>query len=283
MERIKHFLFCFVPFLLALLIQVAVILPITGLNLIRLLYSDKPSIEIFNSLFKDLTGGTGAVMVSLIFGIVCLIVFGTWYLKRYYIAGTSSVKKAMNAPIIVGIFLLTIGFQYLINYLVGIIAILFPAWLAQYERIMDSVGFTQMTPILLIYSCLVAPVSEELIFRGVTLHHARKYMPFWLANTIQAILFGTMHMNIVQGIYAFILGLVLGYICHAGNSLYISILFHMIFNFIGSYLPSPVVIFGNSLTGIASAFIVTILITVIGACLYQKGILLKFDRPNAHD
>jgi hypothetical protein len=42
-------------------------------------------------------------------------------------------------------------------------------------------------------------------------------MPFWVANILQAVLFGIYHMNPLQGIYAFFIGLFLGYVCHKGE------------------------------------------------------------------
>ncbi|MFQ7713992.1 MAG: type II CAAX prenyl endopeptidase Rce1 family protein [Agathobacter rectalis] len=41
---------------------------------------------------------------------------------------------------------------------------------------------------------------------------ARKALPFALANLMQAALFGLFHLNWIQGIYAFALGIVLGYV-----------------------------------------------------------------------
>src|SRR5690606_21596465 len=82
-----------------------------------------------------------------------------------------------------------------------------------------------------------APIYEELIFRGLVLRMAQKFTSkFWIANTFQAILFGIVHLNLLQGIYAFALGLILGYFYQKYQSLYVPILMHMIFNFIGSVM-----------------------------------------------
>ena len=57
--------------------------------------------------------------------------------------------------------------------------------------------------------CL-APIGEELVFRGLTMKYAEKaFGRFWAANLLQAFLFGVIHMNWVQGVYAFFGGLVL--------------------------------------------------------------------------
>ena len=120
----------------------------------------------------------------------------------------------------------------------------FPQWLQQYEDLLKTAGLdSSITLPMLLYSVLLAPVCEELIFRGTTMHLARRALPFWLANTMQALLFGLFHMNWIQGIYAFALGLVLGYVCEKGGSIYYSILLHILFNLwgtvISTLLPMP--------------------------------------------
>ena len=64
----------------------------------------------------------------------------------------------------------------------------------------------------------------------------RRALPFWAANLMQAVLFGIFHMNWIQGIYAFVLGLVLGWICEKGGSIYFSMFFHILFNFWGTII-----------------------------------------------
>jgi hypothetical protein len=41
-------------------------------------------------------------------------------------------------------------------------------------------------------------------------------------------------MNPLQGCYTFIIGLILGYICHKGGSIYHVIVFHFLFNLWGT-------------------------------------------------
>jgi membrane protease YdiL (CAAX protease family) len=78
---------------------------------------------------------------------------------------------------------------------------------------------------------LLAPIAEELLCRGVILHYAMKATPkFWLANIIQALLFGIIHMNIIQGTYAFFLGLVLGWLRYRYKSLVAPTIMHLVNN-----------------------------------------------------
>ena len=72
--------------------------------------------------------------------------------------------------------------------------------------------------------------SEELIFRGAILDRLYLAFPFWAANLLQALLFGIYHMNLVQGIYAFVLGAVLGLVRVSVGTIFASIGTHIIFN-----------------------------------------------------
>ena len=80
------------------------------------------------------------------------------------------------------------------------------------------------------YVLLIGPISEELIFRGAILDRLYLAFPFWAANLLQALLFGIYHMNLVQGIYAFVLGAVLGLVRVSVGTIFASIGTHIIFN-----------------------------------------------------
>lgn len=55
-------------------------------------------------------------------------------------------------------------------------------------------------------------------------------LPFLGANILQALFFGIYHGNIIQGIYATIIGFLLGLLYRRFNSIYASILLHMMIN-----------------------------------------------------
>jgi len=116
---------------------------------------------------------------------------------------------------------------------------LVPDIMAEYNMLMEDNGIGSLTFLSTIATLVLAPLSEELIFRGLTLHYLKKTgIAFWAANFIQAALFGISHLNPIQGIYAFLLGLVLGWLCKSFKNLTAPMLFHMLFNFAGTYLAS---------------------------------------------
>lgn len=76
----------------------------------------------------------------------------------------------------------------------------------------------------------VGPVFEEIVFRGLCMGFLKKKVSIVPTIFTQAILFGIAHGNMEQFITASILGLILGLIFLYTNSIYSSIIFHIIFN-----------------------------------------------------
>ena len=61
---------------------------------------------------------------------------------------------------------------------------------------------------------------------------------FWIANTLQALAFGVLHMNLIQGGYAFALGVVVGWVFWRTGRLRYPIILHFAMN-ASSYLVEP--------------------------------------------
>lgn len=77
--------------------------------------------------------------------------------------------------------------------------------------ILDTVSGKSDTFSMFLYASILAPISEELIFRGVVLQSLRPYGKRF-AVVCSAVLFGVFHGNLIQTPYAFLLGIVLGYV-----------------------------------------------------------------------
>ena len=82
-----------------------------------------------------------------------------------------------------------------------------------------------------IKTVIIAPISEEVIFREWIYNFLKKRTKFY--NLIQAFLFALYHFILVQSIYAFILGIFLGNVKRKIDSLEIVIFCHFFFNLIG--------------------------------------------------
>ncbi len=94
-------------------------------------------------------------------------------------------------------------------------------------------GLKLIWKVLVIISAVVlAPVSEELFFRGIVQSMLRKYLGKpWPAVIVTSILFGLLHYDTPQNVPALILfGAVLGYVYERSGRLYPAILTHALFN-----------------------------------------------------
>lgn len=102
---------------------------------------------------------------------------------------------------------------------------LFPGYEST-EAALAAVGFW---PQIIIVGLLV-PVAEELLFRGVVYERVKRFMPVAAAAVFCSLFFGVWHGNVTQGIYAFILGLMMVYVKERYKTLLAPVLFHMCAN-----------------------------------------------------
>lgn len=90
---------------------------------------------------------------------------------------------------------------------------------------------------------LVSPVSEELVFRWLMFGRMREIYHPNLVIIVSALFFGLYHGNLLQGIYAFLMGLLLAVVYEWSKNLLAPIALHMganIIVFTVDYLPEPV-------------------------------------------
>lgn len=77
---------------------------------------------------------------------------------------------------------------------------------------------------------VVSPLAEEIVFRGVIYNRLKKYFPVWIAILTSAVLFGGYHGNLVQGIYGFLLGIVIAWLYEVTGKFRIPVMFHAFAN-----------------------------------------------------
>lgn len=120
----------------------------------------------------------------------------------------------------------TIGMMYFFNYMIGLIG-----------SLLSKIGLPDTSPDLwlngnvwydiftFISVVILAPIFEELIFRGMILRTLSKYNKVF-AIVITSLFFALLHLNITQAVPAFFMSLVLCYMSLKTNSLLVTILAH---------------------------------------------------------
>ena len=178
-----------------------------------------------------------------VYHIIALVLFGIWY---YFGCGrpkmTNPVKSFRNRCLPVTV-ILAAGLCLFANAFVLVGQYVMPDVIEAYAEMVEASGLGVDT-FAIIASVILAPIGEEILCRGLCFHYADKVVfgmknrcvAFWIANTLQALMFGIMPFNWVQGTYAFFLGLGLGWLRKHYKSLYPAILAHAIVNFSSTYL-----------------------------------------------
>ena len=81
--------------------------------------------------------------------------------------------------------------------------------------------------VTIICAGILIPIVEEILFRGLIFNRIKCQYNFVAGLLISSLLFGIYHGNIVQGIYATLLGILLGFAYHKTKSILIPIFIHM--------------------------------------------------------
>lgn len=100
---------------------------------------------------------------------------------------------------------------------------------AGYEETMDAL-YTAPLGVQILSLAILIPICEELVFRGLLFKRLRMQGGFMQAAMYSAVVFGFLHMNLVQMIYGFLLGLMFAYIYEKYGSVKAPILAHVSMN-----------------------------------------------------
>lgn len=133
------------------------------------------------------------------------------------------------------IIVVTIAISVSIMCIIPILSQIFP----QYNKISQDISRDIQTPMMIINAVIFAPVLEELLFRGLVFKELTKHTNMVASIITQGIIFGFFHLNIVQGIYTCILGIVMAIVYVWVDSIFACIIMHIGFNLLGTkILPS---------------------------------------------
>ena len=114
---------------------------------------------------------------------------------------------------------------------------------------------------------IAAPIMEELCCRGIVFNRLNSWLPAWAAVVISSALFGLVHLNIFQGLYAFLLGVLLCMMYVRYRNLWVPVIAHIVFNVANVLLGS---IPGVEETNTLFILFPGLLITIVCAILLLK-------------
>ena len=84
---------------------------------------------------------------------------------------------------------------------------------------------------ILLYG-MITPIAEELVFRGFVFQRMKRYFSVPLSIIVSSFIFGAYHRNVMQMIYATVLGMVIALLYEKYHRIEVPIIFHSIANIV---------------------------------------------------
>lgn len=214
------------------------------------------------------------IPILIVSQLLSILAFGLWY---YFVYGRKPRPEGTDKPKLKHILLLLVlglAAQFAVSGVLAIVESFAPSLMEKYEELIEMSGIGETTLLTILSTVVLAPLSEELVCRGLVFKLAGKVSPnFWVANIIQALSFGILHGNWVQGIYAFALGIVLGLVYRRFQNIWLCMLLHASLNF-SSILVGPYYsLFPEEFT--IAAFVLTMLAATAVFVLCYRKIMCK--------
>lgn len=215
---------CYVGLFLGM--QVAVMLPVSIAAGFMMAAGDEAAADGLYNLLMDNT-----MTFSLVSGVLTIVVILIFYRacgKRY---GDALGLRRVPAPTLWEGAALAPALYLVVTFGLSILP---EPWLESYSEASAGVGSGTLVGVIAV--AVVAPVVEEFVFRGLMMNRLSQVMPGWLAILLSAAIFGICHGHPVWFVYAFVLGVWLGFMDLRAGSILPSILGHVAFNAIGQIL-----------------------------------------------
>lgn len=217
--------------------------------------------QIYDSLIESILGNGWGYFLAVGIGFAILL---AWKGKKFTFGLIWTQGRPMTAGSLASLLCVFVSGQLVFQLVAVLLESIFNLFGLSVMGAIDSASMAGMdTPSMFLYAGIMAPIAEEILFRGLIL---RSLMPCGkkFAILTSAILFGVFHGNLVQSPFAFVLGLILGYaaaeysilwamVLHMFNNMFISDTLGRLFSLLPGNLGDTVfwvVILGLSIAGL---------------------------------
>ncbi|MFI3200844.1 MAG: CPBP family intramembrane glutamic endopeptidase [Eubacteriales bacterium] len=226
-------------------------------------------------LYNEIIDGIVMENSLLILGVILVVTMPFMIMMKYFDRKKMVVWqewknfRLCNEKQIVMVAILAISFCIALNNLIALSGI--QELFTGYEEISEGI-FIAPIGLQIVVAGILAPIVEEFIFRGLIYRRIRYYMNIKWGIMISSLFFGVYHGNVVQCIYATLMGVLMAYIYEKYHSILWPIIFHAIANItavcitstdLGVYLHYNIISF-------FIVTIVTIMLTIVSFNTIQK-------------
>ncbi len=216
-KNLKHDINTAGGFLIAMYLTMSVSLSVVS-SILKELNFDENSLSLGSNLF---------MIINSLISLVSFFIAGSIYCSISSIKISSIMPFDKNKPSLIALLCaLGLSLAMVANYASNAVVSLFESF--GYNAYVDVNAEPKSALDIILYyiSFAVVPAfAEEFAFRGIVLGCIRKHSES-LAILISSIMFGLMHGNFMQIPFAFVVGLVLGFVTVKTNSLLPAIIIH---------------------------------------------------------
>lgn len=176
----------------------------------------------FTTVSEHITGEVQSF--SYVFGSVLTFLV---FVRTKWTTVSRTYLKSRPWGVLTWAFLLSLGLILPTEFLAEKLHLVLPE---QTQQLFESI---MKTPWGYVALGIMAPIAEELVFRGAILRRLLDLFgerSHWWAIGVSALIFGVIHFNIAQGVHAFLVGLLLGWMYYRTRSIIPGILVHWVNN-----------------------------------------------------
>lgn len=217
------------PMLIYLGIQILVVFVIELSYVVYWHMNGVSSSAEINRMLNDVLQGR-TLLLTLISALVTIPILAV-FMKKDIDAKKEAHTLVKYKPINKLFYLLIIPFGIFnmewANMFVSILQVFMPKFMIDSYSGAQTAIYGSSVALQLITGGIVAPVVEEMIFRGLIYKRTKELTGIKIAAVISAVLFGVFHGNWVQAPYAIIIGLVAVFVYEKYKSIIAPILLHM--------------------------------------------------------
>jgi membrane protease YdiL (CAAX protease family) len=185
------------------------------------------------TIANDLTAFAVPMIWSLVISELFLILLLWLYLRRPDKMAALGLDRwsSLSAVKTIGLAVVLVGIGMGVNYAYG--EYIVPDIKVQEElrKLFAAIPQTPVNQILLFAAvAVIAPLVEELLFRGLLQKSLSHVLPIWAAIAISALIFASVHIDLYAMPPLLVMGAIFGIIYHVTGSLRVTILLHMVNN-----------------------------------------------------
>ncbi len=271
-ENRKYNLLMFMPFVLISLIVYVSTFIVAEYETIKVLastsFTDMKQLE--EKLLSVIMTDNCLRLVNILYAVISVVVFGLMYYhfrKRDSRNNPVQYEKKANLSMLVVAALVTIIALVFFSEIVSFfIKMVLPQWYVDYSMNVASGAFSDVkNPATIVYAVILAPIVEELAFRGLTFLYAKKVNSTLMAMIYSTLLYLLFIGDKYEAVVLAATSIVFVYVMDKYDNIILVILMHMGCNALGllpisdwlkfSIKEAPLVMFTEILGGMVTLYL----------------------------